>query len=497
MFKNNFPTSHAAGIFFFCSTLIYLSAAPSTASTQIDLKRITKSVVKIFVVSKTPSYYLPWQYKPQRRGIGSGLVIEGKRILTNAHVINGAVFIEIKKANDPKKYIAYIDSVGHQCDLAVLKVKDESFFDSTKPLELGGLPELRDSVSVLGFPKGGSEVSITQGIVSRIEQMKYSHSGFDLLGVQIDAAINAGNSGGPVLKGDKVVGVAMQVLRSGDNIGYIIPVPIVRHFLKDIEDGKYDGFPADGIVAQISENKSLRSYKGLKEGQTGVLVNRVVYGSSFWGIVEKEDVLVSIDSVPIADDGAVSLNEDIRVSSNYLVQKHHLGDTLKINVIRDKKLLALKAPLKKDISMAPMEHDVKPSYFIYGGLVFMPLTKNYLREWGAKWITKAPIQLIHALKNEYPSAERRQVVFLKNVLAHEINAGYQKYRNLIVEKVNGKIIGDMREMVSAIKDGADDFTVIEMTNGIIIALEDKSVKKAEREILTRYGIQRPSSPEFE
>jgi S1-C subfamily serine protease len=59
----------------------------------------------------------------------------------------------------------------------------------------------------------------------------------------VDAAINSGNSGGPVLLGDHVVGIAFQCLTSGENIGYIIPVPVINHFLQDLERhaGKYTG----------------------------------------------------------------------------------------------------------------------------------------------------------------------------------------------------------------------------------------------------------------
>lgn len=54
--------------------------------------------------------------------------------------------------------------------------------------------------------------------------------------------INSGNSGGPVLLGDHVVGIAFQCLTSGENIGYIIPVPVINHFLEDLErNGKYTG----------------------------------------------------------------------------------------------------------------------------------------------------------------------------------------------------------------------------------------------------------------
>ncbi len=480
-------------------TIAAIAVAPTASAVEgVSLERINKSVVKIFTVSKRPSYYMPWQRKPQVAAIGSGLIIDGSRILTNAHVVSNNVFIEVKKANDPKKYIAMVQSIGHQCDLALLIVKDKSFFDGTEPLALGELPSLRDSVSAYGFPKGGNEISITQGVVSRIEQMKYSHSGFELLGVQIDAAINPGNSGGPVLIGPKVVGIAMQALRSSDNIGYIIPTPIIRHFLKDVEDGEFSGFPDEGIIFQTSENKSLRRYFNIDDDLTGVLVSEVIYGSAGDGNIKRGDFLTSIDGVKVANDGSAPLNKHIRVSVGYLVQKHYIGEELKIEVIRNGKPVKLKFPLAKSVSLVPMEHEKQPAYFIYGGLVFMPLTFNYLREWGGKWSLKAPVPLIHAAKYGYPSAERREVVFLKSVLADEINIGYHDVRSQIVSKVNNVAIADMAGLVSAVKNSAqnDEFTKIEFENGLIVVLENRAAEKANKGIIARYGIKSDASPAF-
>lgn len=90
-------------------------------------------------------------------------------------------------------------AVAHECDLALLSVEDESFFNDLKPLDImSDLPQLQDPVLVLGYPEGGDTVSFTQGVVSRIEVLSYVHSYNDLLALQIDAAINPGNSGGPV-----------------------------------------------------------------------------------------------------------------------------------------------------------------------------------------------------------------------------------------------------------------------------------------------------------
>lgn len=208
---------------------------------------LNDAVVKIFVTSNKMDYYRPWQSHGINSQVGSGSIIKGNRILTNAHVVSDHTFIQVKKNADAKKYTAKVVAIGHDCDLAVLSVDDPEFFDGITPLEFGGLPELQDAVTVIGYPRGGDKISITEGVVSRIELTTYSQAGRNLLTVQIDAAVNPGNSGGPAFQDGKLVGVVMQSLKTSQNIGYMIPMPIIEHFFEDLADTSYDGFPYLGI----------------------------------------------------------------------------------------------------------------------------------------------------------------------------------------------------------------------------------------------------------
>ena len=454
----------------------------------VSVEQINKSIVKIFSVNRAPDYSQPWDYQYQQNISGSGVIIGGNRILTNAHVVSDSIYLEIKKANDPTKYTAKVKIIGHQCDLAILEVEDPSFFNNTKPLEVGDLPDLQDEVSVYGFPEGGEQVSISKGIVSRIEQMEYTHGNFDLLGVQIDAAINSGNSGGAVLKDDKIIGIAMQTLESADNIGYIIPAPIIKHFLKDIEDGSFDTFPDNGILIENMESESLRNYYGMETNQTGILVVSVLYGSSSYGIVKEDDVIISIDGLPVANDGSVKLNENIRVGSDYLVQKHYIGEKLKMRVIRDKKKVDLSFPLKKAVELVTVEYDVMPTYFIYGGLIFTPLTYNFLFAWGDDWFTEAPVHLLNITHFDIPKKDKRQVIILNQVIPHEINIGFHDWQYMVLDKVNGKKIRDIKDLVSVIRGNEDRFTLFEMADEEKIVIDNKFVKEAEKEMYEDYGI---------
>ena len=114
-------------------------------------------------------------------------------------------------------------AVGTECDIAMLTVADPAFWEGLRPVNFGRLPRLQEQVTVIGFPIGGDTMSVTSGVVSRIEVTSYVHGSTELLGVQIDAAINSGNSGGPVFnRAGECVGIAFQSMAgSGDaeNIG--------------------------------------------------------------------------------------------------------------------------------------------------------------------------------------------------------------------------------------------------------------------------------------
>ena len=151
---------------------------------------IRDSIVKIFCVSNSPDYDNPWNRRGPRRGHGSGCVINGNRILTNAHVVSDHTFIQVQLNGRPNKFNARVQFISHEADLALLTVEDPSFFKEVKDLELAELPQVMDKVIVYGFPEGGDTLSTTTGVISRIEHRPYAHSLKRLLAIQIDAAIN-------------------------------------------------------------------------------------------------------------------------------------------------------------------------------------------------------------------------------------------------------------------------------------------------------------------
>lgn len=465
-------------------------------SSSLSFASVKDAVVKIYTVSNAYNYHEPWQMMGQKSNNGSGFIIEGNRILTNAHVVAWSTFVQVRRSGEAKKYTAKVEVVAHECDLAVLSVEDKGFFSGITPLKIASLPELSDEVTVYGFPAGGDKLSLTKGVVSRIEHIIYSHSGAYLLAGQIDASINSGSSGGPVLKDDKVVGVAFQgMLRSGfENVGYIIPAPVVKHFLQDIEDGIYDGTPELGIFMQKMENPALRQRYGMLNDETGVLVTRVYPDSPTKNIAFDSDVILKVDGITVENDGTVEFRKGERTFLGHLIQTKHINDTVALDILRNNQRIKVEVKLTKAIGcdrLVPnMRYDVPPTYFVYGGLVFTPLVLNYLKEYGDDndWSVRAPSNLLHYYFNEEPQEDRRSIVIITKVLADEINIGYHSYQDGVVIKINGRRISTIKDVLTAIYGHTGQFIEIEDTKGHRLVLDKQIASEANSKILKRYKI---------
>ncbi|MBI4061684.1 MAG: trypsin-like peptidase domain-containing protein [Elusimicrobia bacterium] len=469
--------------------LAALLAAPAfAASNDRDMRRAT---VQIHFVASAPDYAQPWQPGRQEGGTGSGVVIEGRRILTNGHVVANAAYLSVRKSGDVKKYPARVAFVGHDGETAVITVDDESFFEGTTAAKFGGLPSQRDKVSVYGYPIGGADLSVTEGIVSRVGVTVYAHSARALLALQTDAAINPGNSGGPVFQAGRLIGIAFQHSAGAQNIGYVVPMPIIERFLKDIRDGRYDGIPDLGIWWQGTENDGLRKSLSLPADNSGVLVTKVAYGASAWDALKEGDALTMIDGVKIGQDGTIPFRDDERIDFSNLISRRQVGETVDAVVMREGRQRVVKIPMRPSADLVPgPRYDAKPSYFIVGGLVFMPLSDELIAARGAGFRVRS------LSADGAPAPERTEVVVLSHVLAHDFNRGYHSWSMAPVTRVNGRPIGKLTDLVAAFQAPVAGRHEIELEHysgraenkGSRIVLDAETAAKVLPAILARYGV---------
>jgi S1-C subfamily serine protease len=481
------------------SLLAGITAAVSAPAEEAaeDLARIRSAVVKIRNVSQAADYNSPWKRMDLDESSASGVIIDGGRILTVAHAVSDSRYLEVEKENGGGAYRASVAFIGHDCDLALLQVTDQAFFRDTASLPLGErTPDLTAQVSVFGFPTGGSRISITQGVVSRIDYVLYSHSGHDYhLILQIDAAVNPGNSGGPVLQDGKIVGLAFQAMADAENIGYVIPLTVIRHFLDDIADGVYHGYPDLGIVYSDLLNPAYRRFLKVPEERTGVAVESVVPSRSAGGRIFPGDVLTAIDGIDIQNDGAIML-EGTRCSLNEAVERKQAGEEVVLRLIREGEEREETVGLVREVEA--MSHanvyDREPEYFVLGGLVFVPLSREYLKTWGEEWMNKADTKLLYYYAFYYSDRlyrERPEVVVLSRVLPAPVNRYSSGLSDEIVDRVNGRPISRLADLPAAFAAQTRGFHVIEFEDGRSPCILDAARLAEENDaILSRYGIAR-------
>ncbi len=452
-----------------------------------------RSVVQIMVFSQRPDWDEPWNWKPVGRSSGTGFVIAGKHIMTNAHVAAWAKQILVRRYQDSRLFQARAAFVGHDCDLAVLEVSEPGFFEGIEPLSLGELPKVRSTVVTYGYPAGGEQISYTRGVVSRIELQNYMHLGKNqrLLAVQTDAAINPGNSGGPVVQDGKVVGVAFQGIPGLENTGFFIPSPVFQHFLKDIEDGNYAGFPQAGIRVAPLQNPAQRRYLGVPPHFEGARIDSLSSDSAKEHL-RQDDVLLQVAGYPVARDGSI-LYEGNQLHAGLAFSLAQSGESVPVRLWRDLKEIEIELPVfvnRADDAIGNLYR--APRYYVYAGMIFTPLSKDYLSTFGQNWLSVADTEflyeLLHRRKSD-PENTRTEAVMLASTLAHPVNANMRVRGRAMVDAINGVRIDRLEDVIRAFSETEQAYHTIEFTGNYGFETVNRNkADTANQSILRTYRI---------
>jgi S1-C subfamily serine protease len=476
-----------------------VQAQGEAAGQSSSSSRIENSVVKVFATIRPPDLAKPWNKQPGQDVTGSGLVIEGRRILTNAHVVLYAGQIQIQGNQSGDKISASVEAIAPGIDLAVLKLSDESFFKSHEPLPRDTvLPHAQDSVMVYGFPTGGTSISITKGIVSRIEFVPYN---FPVSGmrVQIDAAINPGNSGGPAIVGDKVIGLAFSVLTNAQNIGYIIPCEEIELFLKDIADGHYDGKPAIFDEFQTLENPALRAFLKLDKSVEGIVVHAPFRDDAAYPL-KQWDVITKIGDTPVDDQGNIKLGENLKVAFAYLVQKITKKGTVPLTIVRAGRTMSIQLPVSPDCAkLIPFLQGNYPSYFICGSLVFSVASEDMIAAVGGtaltNFLSRSGSPLV-SRRGDRPEFEGEELVVVPApFFSHSLSKNYSSPQLRVVKTLNGISVKNLRHLVEIIRDLKDEFIIIEFAGrtGETLVFPRKEMIASTEDVLNDNGIRTQGS----
>lgn len=460
------------------------------------------SVVKISVTVRSPDFSHPWNKANPTEASGTGFLIDGNRIVTNAHVVRYASQVYVQPDQSDEKSAATVEAISYGLDLAILKLESPDALGDLKPLAIETeITPLRSEVNVYGFPIGGDQISITKGIVSRIE---YTNIGSNQLGLraQIDAAINPGNSGGPAITDNKVVGVAFSGVKNANNIGYLIHSTELIGFLKDIEDGKCDGKANLWGSFQTTENSALRAKLKLPKSVGGVMVNEL--REPVGNPLQVHDVITSIGPHAIDSQGNVKVKE-LTLGFNYYCPILEKDGRLPLTIWRDGQEINIEAPVPKESrNLLPFLHGTYPRYFIYGPLAFEAasgeLAVSLLADPRAAMIfgsRNSP--LVSGLLNRPSETVQELVVIPSAPFSHRSTKGYRPSMLSVVDKINGTKISSLKHLVEVFRDCSDEFIEIEFaeTGAEKLVFVRKEISAATDSILADNNIRKQFSEDLE
>lgn len=496
------PTVLVRVLWMFASALCLLAPSPGAAQNAKPARalQIERSVVKIYTTARQPDHYRPWSKAAATESTGSGVVIEGQRILTNAHVVNYASTVAVQAREGGDKYVAHVVAIARGIDLAVLELEDASFFKDRPPIRRdAGLPEVKDTVLAYGYPFGGNALSITKGIVSRIEFASYSYPTSGLR-IQIDAAINPGNSGGPVFVDDRMIGVAFSIINNSQNIGYIIPNEEIEIFLEDIRDGQYDGKPRLFDELQTLENPALRTLLKLGPTVRGMVVKQPASDAADYPLKEW-DVITRIGKVEINNQGLVAITPDINLRFQVQVQRSAKAGKVPLTVVRQGQPIEIELPVRASRPRLIESLDgAYPSYFIYGPMVFSRATREFRGFFNNNINTiNHYVNLAHPLITrmaEQPSPEREDLVVISApFFPHRLMSGYDSRFGSVLKSVNDRPVRSLRHLVEMLRDHKEELVILkfEQEGAESIVLPHQQMLAATEAILQDNGIRQWAS----
>ena len=462
-------------------------------------KDLLKSVVRISATQQSWTQAQPWDKLSPGKRRSLGAIVAGNQVLTTAEMAVDATYIELESPDGKRLATGKVIAVDYEANLALLGVESEAdlkFFEGTEPLEIAARPKPGDTLDIVQVEENGTPL-VTTGGIQGIDVVSNFLPGQFFLTYEVKASMqSAANSFSlPVLRDGKLAGI-LTSYDAKDQLSDVISTDLVERFVREASDGDYAGFPSLGISTSRTEDINFRAWLKLPEEKGGLYVSTVRVGSAAEKAgLKKGDVIVNIDGHEIDRLGYFEDSHYGRLYWSHLVRgAKSSGDKIAMDVIRDGQPLKVEAVLdrrdEKDQLVPAYTFGKAPTYLVKGGLVFQELTRPLLEAFGEEWQSRAPLNLLDVYENPQKyEARAHRIVFLAGVIATPATVGYEPLRNLIVTKVNGQEIKDMKSLIEAFdKGGSDGMHAIEFADEKFTVHLDEAVSTAVDEQLIQRGL---------
>jgi S1-C subfamily serine protease len=456
------------------------------------------SVLRVNVTNQAWDFLRPWGKRSpySRRAVGA--VLPNRRVLVTAELVANANYVEFETPDGSQKVPASIETVDYEANLAVLKPDEEKFLEPFKPVQFT-TATVGDTLSVWQLENTGT-VLATKGSMTTAEVSRYPVDDSPLLVYRATVSLQFRDSSFtlPVAKDDKLVGLVMRYDNNTKSVE-VVPTPIIEHFLKDIAERPYSGFPRTGITFSNTRDPQFRRFLGLdaKKNAGGVYVSDVLPGSPAEKAGLKEgDIIMQIDGRAIDQDGNYQDRDYGKLSLTHLVGTLHFdGDVLNFAVFR--KGESVDVPVKiahrglDQYVIEPYVIDRPPRFFVLGGLVLQELSRQYLKEWGADWLKKAPEELVFfdRYQTELFKDGPKKLVMLSSVLPSPATVGYEELHHLIVTRINGEALQSLADVPAALGKCANGLHKIEFADDpTAIYLDAAAITSGAEGLMKNYRI---------
>jgi len=482
--------------------LLLIVHSPATLKAQEKAKGVaspSSSLVRINATLQRYNFIRPWEKGAPTPRRGLGAVITGKRVLTTAELVENSTYIELELTGTGEKTPAKIVGLDYEANLALLEPIDakSKILDKLIPLKLDDSVAAGDTLNIWQVENNGESV-ITDVKVLRVSVSNYFIPGSHLLTYQVKGSLqyHANSFTLPVIKNNKLAGLLLSY-SSKEQTSTLLPSPIIKHFLDDLTDGKYQGFPNLGIGYSQTLDEQLRKFTHIDDKKGGVFVRRVLADSSAGkGGIKTGDIILKINGHDIDSRGNYVDKKYGTVNFAHLVRgASKVGDMVKMNIVREGKTMDLEFELLRkepgDYLVDPYMFDRGPRFMILGGLIFQELTLPYLKNWGDKWPTRGPLNLVHAQANpeNYEKEGRDKIVFLSQVVKTPATIGYEGFGSIIVTKINDQKINNIRDLAKAFKKpNAQGLHKIEFEDHPKVIYLDAKMALTINQQLNKYGI---------
>lgn len=463
---------------------------------QNETIHAVESVIRVTVTSQGYHFHRPWQQRRPVTQTAIGAIVPGGRVLVTAMLVVNHRYIELETIDTQEKQPAEVAVVDYEANLALLKPVNEAFLAGRRPLTLAKQILPGDNLAIWQVKPDGDVLPAT-GQVTSIELSAYTSNNFFLayrLNNALQYAFN--NRTLPVVKGAQLAGLVLRY-NADSQSPEVIAVPVIRHFLEDTDQDAYRGFPRAGFHYGPALDPQLRRYIGLPEDQTGIYVQKVIKGGpADQAGLEAGDVITRLGDFRVSNTGQYDHPQYGKTSLVHLIRTvYQVGDSVPFQVFRKDQLMTLNVRLNHrkpdEYLVPPYIIDRPPDYLIMGGLVFQELSVSYLREYGNEWALRAPIHLLFYNQNQdYLNGDHREkIVIISNVIPTPFTIGYENLTDLVVEKVNGRPIGKLSDVVQAFNTAIKGFHKIEVEqHPRVLFLDPQEIPRIHQVIRERYRI---------